>query len=174
MTIARNISNSISEQSDERLEAYSGDVQFSESFARIACLAALELEQIAAKQKNDRKYIAKFVNYILSNMNFNENTSSYVYKQDVEPFSIDISTAYAVNAALGNKKIDNNAEQNLNEFAEIIKERITDPLSKIMNEDFNALTYVSIQSLSDLCLSISKSYSSLECRFDVFDTHPYK
>lgn len=146
------------------------NIQFSESFARVACLAALELEQVALKQETNFEYTARFIDYITNNMNFKANASS----RDVELFSVDMSTAFAMNAALGHADNTTSKSQNLFDLITIIMKQITEPLNKIINGQMDGFTGDTIQELSTLCLNISRRYSSLEYRFDVFNDHPYK
>lgn len=146
-----------------------------ESFPRVACLAALELEQLANEETSHLQYVQKFVELINHNMSINIPNAQQ--QQNIDFASIDPLTGYAVNQAL-RSSIDNSIQlKNIEDLLSTIYKKITEPLRIVIesqNKSEKDYSKEDINALSSLCLAISKAYSSLQCNKDNFENHPFR
>lgn len=144
-----------------------------ESLPKVACLAALELEQLARHKTGDAQYISLFIDLIDNNMNLSGASD----QQQVEFIAIDPLTGYAMKQVLSNLSGDSEKVRTLNDLISVISTHITTPLKNIANSvktGGSGYQEKELQMLSDICLAISKSYSSLQNTTDDFDHHPFR
>ena len=137
----------------------------SDSLPRIACLAALELENLAASRDSSTQYINSFIEIINSNMKIKEQDSEAISFSEIDPM-----TGYAVRKALVHSGEDIKIDT-LHELASKIYARITKPLEDIAKSKHSDCD---MEYLSDMCLRIAQVYSSMQLRQDDFDTHPFR
>ena len=144
--------------------------EYYDSLPRIACLAALELEQLKANEDSPLEYVSKFVTMLNNNMNM-EGSKSY---KDLDFSTIDPLTGYAVRKAL--IITSQNNIQNVEDFINSIAKHITEPLSELTKPCGTEKKYTKedIDTLGAICLSIAQVYSAFAHKNDKFENHPFR
>lgn len=138
-----------------------------ESLARIACLAAIELEHFENKIETSANNILKFSDILSGNFSTSA-PNAFCLSDPLSAYAV----ARSFNGDLSRKV------KTVDELIKLISEHLTTPLKNVAEcvSEKKQCSYnkESIQILSELCLKISELYSSFEDNNDDFELHPYR
>lgn len=148
-------------------------IKYSESFPQLACLAALELEELANNTNELNKpltYVQQFVDNI--SIHIHSDSQGQKGKQGMMP--MDVPTLYAINSAL--PLLRTSQSRKMDDLMSQIQTALTNPLRSLGSGDYSKKDFSAdtIRGLSALCLSISQHYSSLGRQIDFAEKHPFR